>query len=121
MIASQQILAKAIQNQVVDSETTAIGITDFDGLTSTIENLVSTFPDNFQHTFAVKANSLRYVLMKIAQCGIGAEVASPGELMMAESAGFAKDKIPSPKQMDLIGMIPSRYGIRSELPILCTL
>jgi diaminopimelate decarboxylase len=40
------------------------------------------------HTFAVKAGSLVPVLRLLDDCGIGAEVASPGELAIARAAGI---------------------------------
>lgn len=87
------ILKRAIEDRVLVSDSTVVGFMDLDGLAETIDDLRDAFPDNFRHTFAVKANSLRHVLMKLASCGIGAEVASPGELMMAESAGFDAARI----------------------------
>lgn len=39
------------------------------------------------HTFAVKAASLVPVLRLLSDCGLGAEVASPGELALARAAG----------------------------------
>jgi diaminopimelate decarboxylase len=39
------------------------------------------------HTFAVKAGSLVPVLRLLDDCGVGAEVASPGELALARAAG----------------------------------
>jgi diaminopimelate decarboxylase len=41
------------------------------------------------HTFAVKASSLVPVVRLLAECGIGAEVASPGESAIARAAGVA--------------------------------
>lgn len=93
MPADRDILLKAIEKKYANEEMTSIGIMDFDGLTETVAALHDAFPPNFQHTFAVKANSLRSVLMKLSDCGLGAEVASPGELMMAQAAGFPTEKI----------------------------
>ena len=93
MNRQQALLAEAIESGVVDGDTTAIGIMDFDGLAATVAALQAAFPDNFHHTFAVKANSLRAVLIKLKTTGLGAEVASPGELELALSAGFAEDEI----------------------------
>ncbi|TXS43740.1 type III PLP-dependent enzyme domain-containing protein [Streptomyces sp. OR43] len=45
------------------------------------------------HTFAAKAASLVPVLRLLAECGMGCEVASPGELRIALEAGFAPSKI----------------------------
>ncbi|OEV05421.1 diaminopimelate decarboxylase, partial [Streptomyces oceani] len=44
------------------------------------------------HTFAVKAGSLVPVLRLLDDCGIGAEVASPGELALARAAGVHPDR-----------------------------
>ncbi|OEU87571.1 diaminopimelate decarboxylase [Streptomyces abyssalis] len=48
---------------------------------------VSALGQSVQHTFAVKAASLVPVLRLLADEGIGAEVASPGELALARAAG----------------------------------
>lgn len=93
MTRQQSLLAQAIEQKIVDGDTTAIGIMDFDGLTATVGALQDAFPENFRHTFAVKANSLRAALIKLKSTGIGAEVASPGELELALSAGFGADDI----------------------------
>lgn len=45
------------------------------------------------HTFAVKAATLVPVLRLLDGFGIGSEVASPGELALAEAAGLAADRI----------------------------
>jgi len=78
-----------INKKLIDHNLTAIGIIDFDGLTTTVNNLQSAFPDNFHHTFAVKANALVAVLSQLRVLGMGAEVASPGELKMTLAAGFS--------------------------------
>lgn len=93
MSREHEILRKAIDQGTINPESTVIGFMDLDGIEASINQLVLAFGEHFQHTFAVKANSLRHVLMKIAHCGIGAEVASPGELMMAQSAGFDNRRI----------------------------
>lgn len=93
MDIDERILNEAIAQGIVNSEITALGIMDFDGLTRTVEGLKAAFGDNFFHTFAVKANSLHAVTTKLAQLGMGAEVASPGELLMAQSSGFTADQI----------------------------
>ncbi|RLL67206.1 diaminopimelate decarboxylase [Streptomyces sp. Z26] len=41
------------------------------------------------HTFAVKAAALVPVLRLLSDCGVGAEVASPGELALARAAGVS--------------------------------
>src|SRR5258708_2200008 len=43
--------------------------------------------------FAVKANPNRAVLATLARAGLGADVASGGELLRARAAGIAADRI----------------------------
>ncbi|MGY1454161.1 diaminopimelate decarboxylase [Streptomyces sp. SS8] len=45
------------------------------------------------HSFAVKASSLVPVLRLLADCGLGCEVASPGELALARAAGVGPEGI----------------------------
>ncbi|URN12174.1 diaminopimelate decarboxylase [Streptomyces radiopugnans] len=45
------------------------------------------------HSFAVKASSLVPVLRLLADCGLGCEVASPGELALARAAGVGPERI----------------------------
>jgi len=105
MSVYQNILSQAISEGIVTPELTAIGMMDFDGLEATVADLHGAFPDNFQHTFAVKANALSSVLEKLNACGMGAEVASPGELRLALKAGFPIEKVifdsPAKTQADL--------------------
>ena len=93
MSIEEQILGEAIRTGVVDSSLTAIGVMDLDGLSCTVDDLKQAFPSNFRHAFAVKANALTGVLRSLKSTGIGAEVASPGELELALAAGFTPDEI----------------------------
>ncbi|WP_078591907.1 diaminopimelate decarboxylase [Streptomyces megasporus] len=45
------------------------------------------------HAFAVKAASLVPVVRLLADCGLGCEVAGPGELALARAAGVAPERI----------------------------
>ncbi|MGE0090727.1 MAG: hypothetical protein AB7S50_14740 [Bacteroidales bacterium] len=69
------------------SDTTVI-FYDYDVLAAKINKLKSTFPAGTIHTTAIKANPLIKILEKIRNTDLGAEVASEGELFMAEKAGF---------------------------------
>jgi len=94
MSRKQEIINSAIRAGIIDENLTAIGIMDLTGLEKTVNDAYVAFPDNFFHTFAVKANALVNVLKPLREYGMGAEVASPGELMIARAAGFnAKDII----------------------------
>jgi diaminopimelate decarboxylase len=74
---------------LIGDETPMAGFVDIDGIRATVRDLQSSFPDHFFHTFAVKANGMRPVLRVIQECGMGAEVASPGEMSQALAAGFS--------------------------------
>jgi len=93
MSRKQKIIQKAINSNVIDHNLTSIGIMDFEELKKTIIAASEAFPDNFFHTFALKANPLVKVLQHICKNGMGAEVASPGELAIALAAGFSTDAI----------------------------
>jgi diaminopimelate decarboxylase len=105
MNRKQQIINSAIKANIINDNLTVVGVMDLDGLQKTVTDAYAAFPDNFFHTFAVKANALINVLKPLREFGMGAEVASPGELMIAQSAGFeAKDIIfdsPAKTIMDL--------------------
>lgn len=94
MSRKQNIIARAIKANIIDDNLTVVGIMDLDRLQKTVADAYAAFPENFFHTFAVKANALVNVLKPLREYGMGAEVASPGELMIAQTAGFeAKDII----------------------------
>lgn len=88
-----EIIRNALSNGILNTKTTTIGVMDFDRLGQTVSDLKEAFPANFSHTFAVKANSLKRVLSELQTMGLGAEVASPGELELAFSAGFGHKNI----------------------------
>ena len=93
MNRKQQIISSAIKANVINDNLTLVGIMDLDGLQKTVKAAYAAFPQNFFHTFAVKANALVKVLELLCEYGMGAEVASPGELLIARSAGFAAKDI----------------------------
>lgn len=68
---------------------------DWERLEENVQHLMRAFPQNVStlHAFAVKANSLVPVLTKLHEFGMGAEVASNGELNAALEAGFAPENI----------------------------
>ncbi|MFH8728758.1 diaminopimelate decarboxylase [Streptomyces termitum] len=68
-----------------------VALLDVDGIRASAAALTSAFAavtgGGTLHTFAVKACPLVPVLRLLADAGIGAEVASPGELALARAAG----------------------------------
>ncbi len=73
------------------------GFLDVDGVRDSVTALHEAFASvpgvPVLHTFAAKAASLVPVLRLLADCGMGCEVASPGELRLAVEAGFAPERI----------------------------
>lgn len=71
------------------------GFVDTDGVRDSVAALHEAFAGvpGVLHTFAAKAASLVPVLRLLAECGMGCEVASPGELRIALDAGFAPSRI----------------------------
>ncbi|SFC88792.1 diaminopimelate decarboxylase [Pseudoalteromonas denitrificans] len=93
MTRKQKIIQSAINNKIIDNNLTAIGIMDLDRLKLTVNDVYSAFPENFTHTFAVKANALVSVLASLRKYGMGVEVASPGELKISLAAGYSAQDI----------------------------
>ncbi|RKZ99751.1 MAG: diaminopimelate decarboxylase, partial [Gammaproteobacteria bacterium] len=118
MSRKQKLVKRFVEHAIIDRNLTAIGIMDFAGLEDTISSLKAAFPDNFSHTFAVKANPLIKVLEYIASTGVGAEVASPGELMAALEAGFHTENIvydsPTKTTADLQSCIKNNISINID-------
>ena len=61
---------------------------DLDVVTAQVESLRATLPASFDLAFAVKANPLLALLRHLAGLGLGADVASGGELRHVLRAGF---------------------------------
>lgn len=73
-----------------------VGLLDLDGVRAAAADLRAAFATpgvEVTHTFAVKAASLVPVLRLLSEEGIGAEVASPGELALARAAGVPAERI----------------------------
>jgi len=118
MARKQNIVELAIKEGILTDQVTTIGVMDFEQLEQTISDLKAAFPHPFFHTFAVKANALISVLEKLNQSGVGAEVASSGELLSALEAGFATDKIifdsPAKTQQDIVSCIKSDIALNID-------
>ncbi|GLI68326.1 hypothetical protein VaNZ11_012721 [Volvox africanus] len=89
-------LAAAISAGILgkgDESATAMFM-DLDLLHATIATLKrAPFPPSTLHTFAVKANPVGRVLELMRDAGMGAEVASLGELRQALACGFPPDRV----------------------------
>lgn len=85
----------AVATGLLGETSPVAGFVDTDGVRDSVAALHEAFAGvpGVLHTFAAKAASLVPVLRLLAKCGMGCEVASPGELRIALDAGFAPSKI----------------------------
>ncbi|MEU1471162.1 diaminopimelate decarboxylase [Streptomyces sp. NPDC005761] len=85
----------AVATGLLGESSPVAGFVDADGVRDTVAALHASFEGvpGVLHTFAAKAASLVPVLRLLAKCGMGCEVASPGELRIALDAGFSPSKI----------------------------
>ncbi|MGC4950153.1 diaminopimelate decarboxylase [Streptomyces sp. DT224] len=89
------VVRHAVAAGLLGEASPVAGFIDTDGVRASVAALHEAFPGvpAVLHTFAAKASSLVPVLRLLAKCGMGCEVASPGELRLALDAGFAPSKI----------------------------
>lgn len=91
-----QALRAAVERGLVSQAEPVVGLLDVEGVARSAAALKAAFATTgvaVTHTFAVKAASLVPVLALLGECGLGAEVASPGELALALAAGIPADRI----------------------------
>ncbi|RLU94754.1 diaminopimelate decarboxylase [Streptomyces griseocarneus] len=83
----------AVGQGVVREGNPVVGLLDVRGIRAAANALRAAFPrEGTLHTFAVKAAPLVPVLRLLADEGLGCEVASPGELALARTAGVPPDR-----------------------------
>jgi diaminopimelate decarboxylase len=90
------LLQHAIKEGLLHPEEAPIAsFIDWDRVSANVAALIDAFPNSVSvlHAFAVKANSLVPVIRRLAQLGMGAEVASHGELQAAIEAGISPTRI----------------------------
>jgi len=89
-----QSFNECINRGLIDPEKdTTIIFYNNDFLSAKTKELKKSFSKSTLHTSAVKANPLVKILEKIKTLGLGAEVASEGELFLAQKAGFGNEQI----------------------------
>ncbi|SEO59863.1 diaminopimelate decarboxylase [Actinacidiphila rubida] len=89
-------LRAAVERGLIDEREPVVGLLDITGIEDSATALHAAFATpgvEITHTFAVKAASLVPVLALLGECGLGAEVASPGEMALARAAGIPADRI----------------------------
>ncbi|POX41118.1 diaminopimelate decarboxylase [Streptomyces sp. Ru73] len=87
----------AVEQGLVGPDAPVLGLLDVAGVRDAVRALREAFATEgggpVLHTFAVKAASLVPVLALLNEEGVGAEVASPGELELARAAGVPAARI----------------------------
>ena len=73
----QQVMQSSIETGYLGDDRTIASFVDSDGVARTIQSLKEAFPDNFQHMFAAKANTMRKALQLVKSQGLGCEPRSP--------------------------------------------
>lgn len=90
----ERALAEACRRGLVGERAPLAAFVDLRGIEETADDLRAAFADfaSVQHTAAVKAGALVPVLRLLDSLGVGAEVASPGELAVASAAGVPAER-----------------------------
>ncbi|QQS55839.1 MAG: diaminopimelate decarboxylase [Candidatus Competibacteraceae bacterium] len=103
----------AVARGLLGEEHLLAAFIDMDGTQKTVASLRAAFDDHFTHAFAAKANCLHRVLALLRACGMGCEVASPGEFAQARRAGFLPHEIVLDSPAKTLGEIEQalRLGI----------
>ncbi|MDG4563011.1 MAG: diaminopimelate decarboxylase [Candidatus Competibacter sp.] len=89
----ETVMQAAVARGLLGEKHLLAAFIDMDGIEKTVASLRAAFDDHFTHAFAAKANCLHRVLALLRQCGMGCEVASPGEFAQARRAGFLPHEI----------------------------
>ncbi|GAA1314327.1 diaminopimelate decarboxylase [Leucobacter albus] len=90
------ILTHALQQGLLHEEhAPLVAFLDWERVALNVEHLLAAFPKDIPvlHAFAVKANPLVPVLSRLGELGMGAEVASDGELTAALEAGITPERL----------------------------
>jgi diaminopimelate decarboxylase len=91
-----QAVRAAVEQGLVGADEPVAGLLDLDGIREAAAELRAAFATpgvEVLHTFAVKAAALVPVVRLLAEEGVGAEVASAGELAIARAAGVGAERI----------------------------
>jgi diaminopimelate decarboxylase len=92
----ERAIRAAVADGLIGPDQPVIGLLDLVGIHEAVDALRAAFDTPgvpVLHTFAVKAASLVPVLRLLGTHGVGAEVASPGELALARAAGIPPVRI----------------------------
>ncbi|GAA1235308.1 diaminopimelate decarboxylase [Streptomyces aureus] len=96
VVRREAAVRAAAEQGLVGVQAPVLGLLDVEGIRGAARELREAFAFDgvsVQHTFAVKAASLVPVLALLNEEGVGAEVASAGELELARAAGVPAERI----------------------------
>ncbi|WP_405603542.1 MULTISPECIES: diaminopimelate decarboxylase [unclassified Streptomyces] len=96
VVRREAAVRAAAEQGLVGAQAPVLGLLDVAGIRGAARELREAFAFDgvsVQHTFAVKAASLVPVLALLNEEGVGAEVASVGELELARAAGVPAERI----------------------------
>ncbi|MEE1755942.1 diaminopimelate decarboxylase [Streptomyces sp. SP18CS02] len=92
-----QAVRAAVQQELLTETEPVAALLDIAGIRASAAALTAAFAEVTDapvlHAFAVKASPLVPVLRLLHEAGLGAEVASPGELALARAAGVPPERI----------------------------
>ncbi|WP_155059313.1 type III PLP-dependent enzyme domain-containing protein [Streptomyces blattellae] len=119
----ERAITAAVRQELINQEQPVVGLLNLTGVRRTAAELHAafTFPGvDVLHTFAVKAAALVPVLRHLAREGVGAEVASPGELAIARAAGIPAPHIvldsPAKTETELKEALAAGIAINADNP-----
>jgi len=93
-IALEKVIQKALDKNLITDEQPSLDLFDLDYFQGRVESLKKAFPEQFfNHAMAVKANSIRGVLLEANKLGLGGECASLQEAKHCLSLGMPSRKI----------------------------
>jgi diaminopimelate decarboxylase len=108
MIASEALVAAAAAHG------TPLYVYDLDQIADRVATLRARLPGRARLAYAVKANPSAAVLRRMAQLGLGADIASGGELAACLDAGIAADRIvftgPGKRDEELAAAVAHQVG-----------
>ncbi|MFF0789560.1 diaminopimelate decarboxylase [Streptomyces spiralis] len=98
VVRRDEAVRAAVEQGLLGPDSPLVGLLDVQGIRHAAADLTAAFAaaaapgTPVLHAFAVKATPLVPVLRLLCEEGIGAEVASPGELALARAAGVPADR-----------------------------
>lgn len=89
-----QVAKKVVERGLINDNQPSLDLFDLDYFRGRVASLQAAFPESFfNHSMAVKANTIRGIMKEACQLGLGAECASLQEAKHALSLGFEPSQV----------------------------